>query len=148
MNCAWNFSQSDVDKYFEWIIIIIKFYLYQNGKNYIFTNTKTPTHSFQIAQYLLKRFVKISSQTIKRSGLMLKTYLNSTGFNNNIFTTYWVKQALSYYSIKNQFTFKSHKLILFDLSVCTMNFEIFTETYPCRLLPYENEGDAYQKIRI
>ena len=73
---------------------------------------------------------------------MLKTYVNSTGFNNNIFTTYWVKQAFSYYSIK------SHKLILFDLSVCTMNFEIFTETYPCRLLPYENEGDAYQKIRI
>ena len=79
---------------------------------------------------------------------MLKTYLNSTGFNSNIFTTDWVKQAFSYYSIKNQFTFKSHKLIVFDLSVCTMNFEIFTETYPCRLLPYENEGDAYQKIKI
>ena len=61
---------------------------------------------------------------------MLKTYLNSTGFNNNIFTTYWVKQAFSYYSIKNQFTFKSHKLILFDLSVCTMNFEIFRKLTP------------------
>jgi len=44
--------------------------------------------------------------------------------------------------------FKSHKLILFDLSVCTMYFEIFMETYPCRILPYENEGDAQQKIRI
>ena len=29
-----------------------------------------------------------------------------------------------------------------------MYFEIFMETYPDRILPYENEGDAYQKIRI
>lgn len=63
-----------------------QFCILQNGKNFIFTNAKTPAHSFQISQYLLKRLVIILLLFLQSHNLYLLMCLAHVQYHLAFFT--------------------------------------------------------------